>query len=60
MANPDRPTPDDLRRPGDPSPQVNPTEARGGAPANRVRWVLIVGIPLVIIGFILAYVGSTP
>ncbi|WP_181706221.1 hypothetical protein [Chthonobacter rhizosphaerae] len=44
----------------DASPEKNPTEARGAAPANRVRWVLVIGIALVIVAFFLAYIGTRP
>jgi hypothetical protein len=39
---------------------VNPTEARQGAPAGRVRWVLVVGLVCVVIAFALAYLGTRP
>jgi hypothetical protein len=39
---------------------VNPTEARQGSPAGRVRWVLIVGLVCVVIAFALAYMATRP
>jgi hypothetical protein len=39
---------------------LNPTEARQGAPANAVRYVLLFGLIGVIIAFLLAYLGTRP
>lgn len=36
-------------------PELTPTEARQGQPLNRMRYVLGIGIALVILGFIVSY-----
>lgn len=46
--------------PGEPAPVRNPTEARQGAPAGRMRWVLVIGMVAVSIAFVLAYLGTAP
>lgn len=38
----------------------NPTEASQGAPAGRVRWVVILGLLLAVIGYIVVYFATRP
>ncbi len=44
----------------DGSPVKNPTEARGGALAGRMRWVLVLGIAAVALAFLFAILGTRP
>lgn len=54
------PIPSSDRAGPDRAPIRNPTEARQGAPAGRVRYVLVIGMVCVIIAFLLAYFGTRP
>lgn len=45
---------------GDPAPVRNATEARQGAPAGRVRYVLTIGIVVVALGFLVVYLLTKP
>lgn len=43
-----------------PTPVRNPTEARQGATPGRVRYVLVIGVVLVIVAFFFSYLGTRP
>lgn len=43
-----------------PAPVRNPTEARQGATPGKARWVLFIGLPVVIVVLFLAYLGTVP
>ena len=45
------------QRSGDPSPVLNPTEARQGVTGHNVRYVLIGGLAAVVVAFILGYIA---
>lgn len=47
--------------PTDPAPQpvIGKTEARQGIAVHQVRYMLYIGVPIVILGFILAYLWAT-
>ena len=56
---------DDTRAPADPrppahdaAPVMNPTPARQGRADNRVRYILGIGLVLVIIAFVAVYFGT--
>ena len=51
--------PDDPRpEPHDSAPVMNPTPARQGRADNRVRYILGIGIVLVVIAFVAVYFGT--
>ena len=43
--------------PGDSAPEMDPTQARSGETGHNVRIVLAVAVLLVVLGFILAWLG---
>jgi len=56
---------DDTRASGDPrppahdaAPVMNPTPARQGRTGNRVRYVLGIGLALIVIAFVAVYFGT--
>lgn len=52
---------DDPRPPThDAAPVMTPTDARQGRPVHRVRYVLGIGIAVVVIAFLAIYFGYSP